>query len=249
MFKVFVAPVKHHLWSFCQSSHMHPLVIDRSVCPFVRLSLYVFAGATGYVDIIVIPSQQCWRGYSNGAVILANFWSAMGVGSCVCVWGGGDGPVGVIALCGGVTLEEGGWGELATIGRSCVVWWVSWCVRVTLYLVDRTRYRLKFLPNHFQTAHVSCSWSEEGPYWFEVTGSKVKGTLSIKTLWARYRLQFLPDRFQTSHVSCSWSGEVPIYFGSQGQMSRSTLALRLSIKPCGHDTGYCFCPITFKIHL
>ena len=46
-----------------------------------------------------------------------------------------------------------------------------------------TRYRQQFLPNHFQTSHVSCGWWEEEPYWFWVTGSKVKvnfGTLCIR---------------------------------------------------------------------
>ena len=63
-----------------------------------------------------------------------------------------------------------------------------------------TWYRLQFLPNHFHASHVSCSWWEEEPYWFWVTGSKVK-----------------------------------VKFGT------------LSIKPCGHDTDYSFCPITFKL--
>ena len=31
-------------------------------------------------------------------------------------------------------------------------------------------YRLQFLPNHFQTSHVSCVWWEEEPYWFWVIG-------------------------------------------------------------------------------
>ena len=34
-----------------------------------------------------------------------------------------------------------------------------------------------------------------------------------------------------------------------GQRSRSDLALCVCIKPCGHDTGYNFCPIIFKLHM
>ena len=43
-------------------------------------------------------------------------------------------------------------------------------------------YRLQFFPDHFQTSYVSCSWWEEEPYLFWVTGSKVKvnfGAFSI----------------------------------------------------------------------
>ena len=58
------------------------------------------------------------------------------------------------------------------------------------------------LSNHFQTSHVSCGWWEEEPYWFWVTGSKVK-------------------------VNCG----------------------TLCIRPCGHDSDYSFCPITFKLYM
>ena len=39
----------------------------------------------------------------------------------------------------------------------------------------------------------------------------------------------------------------PIDFGPRGQRSRSTLAL--CIRPCGQDSDYSFCPITFKLHM
>ena len=42
---------------------------------------------------------------------------------------------------------------------------------------------MQFLLNQFQTLHVSCGWWEKEPYWFWVTGSKVKvnfGTLCIR---------------------------------------------------------------------
>ena len=59
--------------------------------------------------------------------------------------------------------------------------WVcaSVCPSVALYLVG-TIATTVFVPNQFQTLHVSCGWWEEEPYWFWVTGSKVKvnfGTL------------------------------------------------------------------------
>ena len=60
--------------------------------------------------------------------------------------------------------------------------WVGACVRPSRFALW-ARYRLQFLPNHFQTSHVHCWWWEEEPYWFWVTGSKVKvnfGTLSIR---------------------------------------------------------------------
>ena len=51
----------------------------------------------------------------------------------------------------------------------------------SVYKALWAQYRLQFLPNHFQTSHVSCVWWEEEPYWFWVTGSKVNfGNLCIR---------------------------------------------------------------------
>ena len=44
----------------------------------------------------------------------------------------------------------------------------------SVYKTLWARYRLQFLPNHFQTSHVRCGWWEVEFYWFWVTGSKVK---------------------------------------------------------------------------
>ena len=161
-----------------------------------------------------------------------------------------------------------------------------------------TRYWLQFLPNHFQTSHVSCGWWEEEPYWFGsqgqrwrstlalcvsdivhtiqttvfaqsfsnfscklwmmrggtllilVTGSKVKvnfGTM-YKTLWTRYRLQFLPNHFQTSPVSCQWWEEEPYWLWVIGFKVKVNFGT-LFIWPCGHDTDYSLCPITFKLYM
>ena len=40
--------------------------------------------------------------------------------------------------------------------------WLRACVGPSLFTLW-TRYRLQFLPNHFQTSHVSCWWWEEEP--------------------------------------------------------------------------------------
>ena len=120
----------------------------------------------------------------------------------------------------------------------------------SVYQTLCTRYRLQFLHNHFQTSHVSCGWLEEGPYWFLVTGSKVKvnfGTM-YKTLWTRYRLQFLPNHFQTSPVSCQWWEEKPYWLWVMGSKVKVNFGT-LFIWPCDHDTDYSLCPITFKLYM
>ena len=61
-------------------------------------------------------------------------------------------------------------------------------------------------------------------------------------------LQFLPNHFQTSHVGCGWWEEEPCWFwvtGSKVKVNSGTLCIR----PCGHDSDYSFCPITFKLHM
>ena len=81
-----------------------------------------------------------------------------------------------------------------------------------------TRYRLQFLSDHFHTSHVICSWWEEEPYWFSVTGSKAKvkfGTLSIKPCGHDTDNSFLPNHL-TSNVSCSWWEEEPYWFWVTG---------------------------------
>ena len=120
----------------------------------------------------------------------------------------------------------------------------------SVYKTLWTRYRLQCLPNHFQTSHVSCGWWKEEPYWFWVTGSKVKvnfGTV-YKTLWTQKRLQFFPNHFQTSHAHSPWCEEEPYWFwvtGSKVKVSFGTLCIR----PSEHDTEYSFCPITFKLNM
>ena len=86
-----------------------------------------------------------------------------------------------------------------------------------------------------------------------ILGHGVKGQGQLwqsvyKTVWTRYRLQFLPNHFQTSHAYCWWWEEEPYWFW----ITRSKVKVNfgnLCIKPCGHDTDYSFCPITFKLHM
>ena len=100
------------------------------------------------------------------------------------------------------------------------------------------QYRLQFLPNYFQTSHVSCWWWEEEPYWFWATVSKVKvnfGTLCIN----------LVGTIQTTVLVQSVSNvdderRNPIDFGYCSSRSRSTF--ELCLKPYGFDTGYSFSP-------
>ena len=85
----------------------------------------------------------------------------------------------------------------------------------------------------FAQSHVSCGWWEEEPYWFWVTGSKVKvnfGTLSVKTCGTMQTTVFVQ-----SHVSCGWWEEEPYWFWLIGsKVNFGTL----SVKTCGQETGY-----------
>ena len=80
-----------------------------------------------------------------------------------------------------------------------------------------------------------------------ILGQRSRSTLALCIL-ARYKLQFLSNHFQTSHGSCWWWEEEPYWFrvvGSKVKVNFGTLC----IKPCGHDTDYRFCPITFKLRM
>ena len=105
----------------------------------------------------------------------------------------------------------------------------------SVYKTLWTQYRLlQFLPNHFQTSHVSCrSWEEE-PYWFWQIGSKVKVNFDtlFKILWAGYRLQFLPNNFQPSHISCWWREEEPYWFGVTGSKVNVNFAIFGTLSLC-----------------
>ena len=156
----------------------------------------------------IIPSQHRWRGYSNAAV---------------CLW----------------------FGEWA--GAS-----VSPCVSPSVHRAlpcghDRD---YSFCPITF---NFTCKLFMMRGGTLLILGQRVKGQGQLghfvyKTLWARYRLQFLPNYFQTSHVSSSWREEEPYLFwvtGSKVKVKISTSPM----KPCGHNTDYSFCPITFKLHM
>ena len=121
----------------------------------------------------------------------------------------------------------------------------------SVYKTLWTGYRQQLLQKHFQTSHVSCGWWEEEPYWFWVTGSKVKvnfGTLCIRPCGQDTDYSFVSSHFQTTHVGCGWWGEEPYWFWVTGSKVKVNIGT-LCIRPCGHDTDYSFCPIFFKLHM
>ena len=95
------------------------------------------------------------------------------------------------------------------------------------------RYRLQFLPNHFQTSHVSCSWWEEAPYWFSVMGSKVKvrfSSLSLEYCGHKIDYRFYTPVFRRDVL---WYGDVR---PSGSQSIRPSV--RVSVHP--HFSPTCF---------
>ena len=150
--------------------------------------------------LIFIPSQQRWRGYSNAAVRgWLGEWVGSWVGACVRGWVCGSVPLFLVDTIATTvfaqslsnftctfTMMRGG--TLLILGHRVKGQGQLWH---SMYKTLWTRYRLQYLPYHFQTSHVSCGWWEEEhspwweeePYWFWVTGSKVKvnfGTLCIR---------------------------------------------------------------------
>ena len=84
-----------------------------------------------------------------------------------------------------------------------------------------------------------------------ILGHRFKGQGQLwhsvyKTLWTQYRLQFMSNHFQTSHVDCGWWEEEPYWFWVTGSKVKVNFGT-LSIRPCGHNTDYSLCPITFKL--
>ena len=67
-----------------------------------------------------------------------------------------------------------------------------------VYKTLLTRYRLQFLPNHFQTLHVSCGWWEKEPFWFGSRGERSRSILSLC-------VQDLMGRIQTTVFAQSLS--------------------------------------------
>ena len=122
--------------------------------------------------------------------------------------------------------------------RSTCILCLKHCACETLW----AGYRQQFLPNQFQTSHVSCGWWEEGPYWFWVTGSNVKVnfcTLCLRPCGHDSDYSFLPNHFQTSHVSCGWWEEEPYWFWVRGSKVKVNFGT-LCIRPCGHNIDYSF---------
>ena len=106
----------------------------------------------------------------------------------------------------------------------------------SVYKTVWAQYILPLYSDHFQTSHVSCRWWEEEPYWFVVTGSKVKVKFGILCIKPCGHNCALPCRHDTDNSSCLITFKLhmevvdnerrnPIDCGSRGQRSRSTLAL------------------------
>ena len=108
-------------------------------------------------------------------------------------------------------------------------------------------YRLQFLPNHFQTSHVSFGWWEEEPYWFWVTGSTVKvnfSTLCIKPFRHNTDCSFCPitSKLHMKVVDGEKRNSIDLGHGikGQGQLWHSAYWTLWA--------WYSFCKITFKLH-
>ena len=98
----------------------------------------------------------------------------------------------------------------------------------SVYMTLWSWYRLQFMPNHFQTLHVSCGWWEEETYWFGVTGSKVNvnfGILCIRPCGHNINYSFCPITFKLPMWVVDDERRNFIDLRSQGQRSRSTWAL------------------------
>ena len=187
--------------------------------------------------LFIIPSQQSWRGYSNAAVRgWLGEWVSEWVRGWVRAWVRGSVTLYLVDTIATTvfaqllsnftcTFAMMRGGTLLILGHGVKGQGQLWhAVYKTLW----TRYRLHFLPNHFQTSHAHSPWWEEEPYWFWVTGSKVKvnfGTLYIKPCGHDSNYSFCPINFKLHMHIHHDERRNPIGFGSQGQRSRSTLAL------------------------
>ena len=208
-----------------------------------------------YRQQFIIPSQQRWRGYSNAAVRL---WLGEWVGAWVCPSVCRAYLVDTIATkdflqsLSNFTSQQRWRGYSNAAVRLWLGEWVGAWVRPSVchaYLVDTiaTKDFLQSLSNF------TCKlWMMRGGILL-ILGHGVKGPGQLwhsvyKTLWTQYRLQFLPNHFQTLHVSCGWWEKEPYWIwvmGSKVKVNFGTLCIR----PCGHETDYSFCPITFKLHM
>ena len=94
---------------------------------------------------------------------------------------------------------------------------------------------------------------KRNPIDFGVKGSTLAlfGTLCIRPCGHNSDFSFCSITFKLHMHIHHDEKRNPIDFGSRGQRSRSTLALfgTLCIRPCGHNSDFSFCSITFKLHM
>ena len=102
----------------------------------------------------------------------------------------------------------------------------------SVYKTLCTRYRLQ--SDRFRTSYVNCGWWEREPYWFWVTGSKVKvifGTLHVKPCGQNTGYTFCPITCKLQMQVVGNERRNPVDFGSRGQSSTYCLWKGLSFVP------------------
>ena len=119
-----------------------------------------------------------------------------------------------------------------------------------LHFVNKTLwtlYRLQFFPLPFKLNMQVVHDETRNPIDFWSRGQRSRSTLSIKPSvhyidysFAHLLLHFTCKLFMMKGGTLLFLGQgakVKVKFGT------------VSINPCGHDTDYSFCPITFKLHM
>ena len=184
---------KEEIWLSPMTTRQHKNVTQNFVIPSQQRW-------RGYSNAAVIPSQQRWRGYSNAAV---RGWLGERVGA----WVRGSVPLYLVDTIATTVFAQ------SLSNFTCKLWMIRggtlliWGHRVkgqgqlwhSVYKTLWARYTLQFLPNHFQTSHVSCGWWKKEPYGFGFTGSKVKvkfGTLCIRPCGHDTHYSFSPITFK-----------------------------------------------------
>ena len=173
-------------------------VVATSNCIFclsVFPSVHSFILLT-FIKCIIIPSQQHWRGYSNGPFMCG--WVSEWMRDLLRL------------LCG----HDTDWFLLVHFQTSHVFWgW--WEEEPYWFLVMCSKFKVNF--GALCTSHVSWIWWEEEPYCFGVAGSNVKVnfcTLCIKPCWPDADCSFCLIIFILHMLAMDDNRRNPIDFGS-----------------------------------